>query len=161
MSVCVYFDPDHSLRRVVALDLSANTTLVIGRPDVVINPQLPAGEVFHYWREDAGTVRDMSAAEVAQVDAEDLLAAQLAERDGAKGRFDTGSGMILRAVADITKDELNLLRQWLQDFKAVVAGSNNLGQFAAGVAGLPDTPDRTLSQLRNAIRSRIDAGGVD
>jgi len=59
------------------------------------------------------------------------------------------------AYSDILRGEFNLLRQWLMDFKTAAAGANNLSTFKDAVAGLPDLPDRDLTQLRDAIRQRI------
>lgn len=69
--------------------------------------------------------------------------------------------ILLRALADILKDEINILRGWLVSFKAQSAAATSLADFKARVATLPDTPDRTLSQLKTAIINRINSGGVD
>jgi len=84
-------------------------------------------------------------------------------RTRAKSRFDgqTTSGQSLRCLADITKREVNILRDWLVDFKAEVSSSTSLGNFQSRVAGLPDTPGRTLAQLKSQIQTCIDDGDVD
>jgi len=59
------------------------------------------------------------------------------------------------AFADIIKDEINILRGWTVDFKAVVAAANNLNDMKTGIAALPTLNDRTLAQLKLAITNRI------
>ena len=68
---------------------------------------------------------------------------------------------LLRALAEITKDEINLLRQWLVSFKAQVAAATTLADLKTRVATLPAMPDRTLAQLKTAMESRLDSGTVD
>lgn len=62
---------------------------------------------------------------------------------------------LMTAYSDIIKDEFNAVRHWIADFKVEVANATNLGDLKARVAQLPDTPDRTLAQLKTAIRNRI------
>ena len=54
------------------------------------------------------------------------------------------------------KTEMNILRGWITQFKADVAAANNLADLKTSVAAQPDLPDRTLAQLKTAIRTRID-----
>ena len=63
---------------------------------------------------------------------------------------------LFTAYSDILKDELNILRDWIVDFKAEVALATSLADFQTRVAGLPDLPDRTLAQLKTAITARIN-----
>lgn len=60
------------------------------------------------------------------------------------------------AFAGVLADEINLLRQWLMSFKAQVAAATNLANLQTRVAALPNMPDRTLTQARNAIKDKID-----
>lgn len=62
---------------------------------------------------------------------------------------------LMTAYSDIIKDEINILRSWIVDFKAEVAAATSLVTLKTGVAGLPDLPDRTLAQLKTAIQNRI------
>jgi hypothetical protein len=59
------------------------------------------------------------------------------------------------AFADVLKDEFNILRQWEMDFKAVVAAASNLNDLKISVAAMDDLPDRTLTQLKTAIKDRL------
>lgn len=69
--------------------------------------------------------------------------------------------ILQRAVADVIKDEINILRQWEMSFKAAVAASGTLAALKTNVAALPNLPDRNLGQLRTAITDRINSGAVD
>lgn len=62
---------------------------------------------------------------------------------------------LFKAFADILVDEHNIWRAWLRDFKIEVAAATSLADFKTRVAGMDDTPDRTLVQLRAAILARI------
>lgn len=68
---------------------------------------------------------------------------------------------VLRAAADVLRDEVNILRAWLASFKTEVAAATTLADLKTRVAGLPATPARTLAQLKTAITNRINDGTVD
>jgi len=63
-----------------------------------------------------------------------------------------------RAVAAIMVDEINSLRGWITDFKAAVAAASSLSDLKTRVAALPNLPDRTLVQAKNAFISKIQGG---
>lgn len=63
---------------------------------------------------------------------------------------------LMTAFADIIKDEMNILRGWITQFRTDVAAANNLTDLKASVAAQPALPDRTLAQLKTAITARID-----
>lgn len=87
----------------------------------------------------------------------------LANREVAKLSFDSvhGGGKEVRAIFDVLLGEFNILRNWLMSFKSVVAAANSLAELKTAVANLPNLPDRTLGQARNAYRNSIDSGNVD
>jgi hypothetical protein len=62
---------------------------------------------------------------------------------------------LIRAEAEVLLDEFNNLRQWLASFKTETAAASSLANFQSRVAGLPNTPDRTLSQLKTAIENKL------
>lgn len=80
------------------------------------------------------------------------------KKDRAKADYDDAGeyGRLLRAVALVARDEINVLRQWIMAFKAEVAAATSLANFQARIATLPNTPDRTVDQMRTAIRNRVD-----
>ena len=84
-----------------------------------------------------------------------------AGKDGIDLTADASSGSdaqtrVIRALAIVTMDELNILRGLWMSFKGEVAAATSLADLKARVAGLPDTPDRTAAQLRNAIQGKLD-----
>lgn len=165
MAIIVIFDELSSPNKILDVLPSASTDQFLGRTDVLFNPDLSAVEDLprKYWKQDSGVVVEMTAQEQSDVDAaEAALLIQTMRGDG-KAIINAGDGygVIQRAVADIVKDEINMLRQWLVSFKVEVAAATNLANLQARVATLPNLPDRTLLQLRNAIQARIDSGNVD
>lgn len=72
-----------------------------------------------------------------------------------------GTYKLLRAAFDVTRDELNILRQWNQSFKSEVAAAASLADLKNRVALLPTLPDRTLLQFKNAVENKIGGGDVD
>jgi hypothetical protein len=81
----------------------------------------------------------MTQAEKDALDAAIAAALDAATRGGAKAELNGFASLplLLRAFADVVKDEVNILR------------------------ALHSIPDRTLAQLRTAIDGRIDSGDVD
>lgn len=69
--------------------------------------------------------------------------------------------LLMRAVADIVKDEINILRKWDRDLKVAVAASSNLAQLKTNIAALPTLNDRTLAEFKNAIIVKINSGAAD
>lgn len=68
---------------------------------------------------------------------------------------------LLRAFADILKDEFNAIRSWITDYKADVAAATNLTDLKTRVAANPNLPDRTLAQLKTALKDRINSGTAE
>lgn len=142
-STVVIFDDSDPIvpGRVIDRNDLANTPDFEGRTDVLINPDLSAvaGVSQRYWKKENGTIVPMTQDERNALDANALTQMTSFLRDDSKALFSSRSdlGMIFRAFADVLKDEINILR------------AND---------GLPD---RTLNQLKTAIRNRIDSGTVD
>lgn len=106
-----------------------------------------------------GVLRNATAEEIA------AFAAKAKEDDDAenKSRFkkflDDGDHRmpLFKALATITMDELNILRQWVQSFKVEVAAASSLADLKTRVASLPELEDRTAAQLKTAIKNRVDS----
>lgn len=106
---------------------------------------------------DAGTVRNATQPEIdnfitAETADDDLMDAQAAE-----DLFLTHPQFrkLMTAFADVIKDELNILRGWLVDYKAEVAAATSLPDLQSRVAALPDLADRTLLQVKTQVQNRI------
>lgn len=141
-SVIVVFDETATPQKVLQVLASANTPDFTGRTDVVINPDLSALEGIvpvRYWKHSAGLIVEYTTAEKTQQDSDEAAAEDTAVREAAKAGLEgfVENPLLLRALADIIKDEINILR------------------------ALHGLPDRTLSQLRTAIQNKIDGGTVD
>lgn len=144
---------------------SVNTPEFEGQANVLVNPNLSAvaGQPVKYWKHVAGAIQLMTQGERDAVDAALASAALSAARVSAKDQI-IGTiplPILLRALADILKDEINILRGWTVSFKAEVAASASLADLKTRVATLSTLDDRTLAQLKTAIRNRIDSGDVD
>ncbi|MHC4336256.1 MAG: hypothetical protein ACYSUV_21285 [Planctomycetota bacterium] len=142
MSLVVVFDEGATPERVLDVVRSAHTPDYASRTDVVINPDISAvdGIVAQlYWKHDTGLIVEMTQAEKDALDAAIAAALDAATRGGAKAELNGFASLplLLRAFADVVKDEVNILR------------------------ALHSIPDRTLAQLRTAIDGRIDSGDVD
>ncbi len=63
-----------------------------------------------------------------------------------------------RATAALAIDEINILREWIVSFQAAVAASTSLANLQTRVAALPNLPDRTLTQAKNAFIAKVNSG---
>lgn len=66
-----------------------------------------------------------------------------------------------RAVVLAALDEINVLRSWIEGFKAAVAAAGTLAALKTAVAELPSLPERSATAARNAVVSKINSGGAD
>ena len=164
MSLVVIFDEGASPEKVLGVVRSANTPDFDQRTDVVINPDIAAldGVVPQkYWKHDTGSIIEYTQGEKDAQDAADVAAADAALRVGAKGEFDGDGGLAKRALVEALIREINILRQWIMQYKVDVAAAANLGGLQASVAASNDLPDRTLAQAKGVIQGAIDGGDVD
>lgn len=142
MALIVVFDELASPQKVLGVNRSADTGQYLGRTDIVVNPDLTALDGIvpqRYWKHDTGLIVEFSQAEKDAQDAAEAQAADDALRLAAPALLDgqVPLALLLRAFADIIKDEFNILR------------------------ALHSLPDRTLAQLKAAIQSRTAPGNVD
>lgn len=142
MSLIVIFDEGATPEKVLEVRRSTSPRPFIGRTDVLTDPDISALDGVvprRYWKRVGTTVVEFSAAEKTTQDTEEAAEQDLAVRTGAKAQLNGFSDvpLMLRAFADILKEEINTLR------------------------ALHSLPDRTLAQLRTAIDGRIDGGSVD
>lgn len=122
------------------------------------NPNMSAVEGVPqiYWKAPAdwdaagaGPV-EMTTPEKAGVDAAILAAA----RDGAAAMFDNVEDA-LRAFMLAVLDEFNAHAAHNNALLSAVAGATNLATFQAACAAIGDYPERTATQLRNAVRNKL------
>lgn len=173
MAIAILFDGSN---RVTDFNINADTLEYLGRPNSIVfydgnSDDTKRNSILHlllnvpikYLKVVAGDLLEMDQTEKNAVDLALLTALDLEIRSRAKSSYDGFSDLplALRAFASITVDEINILRQWITSFKTQVALATTLADLKTRVAGLPTVNDRTLSQLKTAIQSRIDDHSVD
>lgn len=133
----------------------AQGSVVIG--DWIVNPDLSAvtSVAPRYWKPSGTALVEMTAQEKAAVDAAIAAAADAARVAGATARYDARD--LDRAILFVTLDEINALRQAIVARDNVVAGASSLANLKTAWGALPTLPDRTKTQLRNAILSTLSA----
>lgn len=149
MANVAIFDELATPQHVTQVLISVHTPDYSSRTDVVINPDLSLLEGIvprKFWKHEAGAIVEWTQAEKdakAAADAAAQAAAEAARLVNIRTEAAAGlnefevSPLLLRAFADIIKDEFNILR------------------------ALHGLPDRTLAQLRTAIKNRVNDGTVD
>lgn len=172
MNVIVYTDASGQLQRIIPVgpkfdtEVEADYLARIAAKDVpaglawriVDNVTLPARTSRDGWKDDGAAV----VVDQARLDGV-AAAALTALRSQAKQLFQAmeQSARRDRAVALVTLDEVNLLRDWVTQFAAAVAGATTYAAFKTAVASLPKLPQRTAVQARNAVLARIDTAEAD
>jgi len=134
------------LRSVSTPDLQEPVANYIQDPDV----SAVIGFPNRYWiiTGDVVTLMDQAARDV--VDA-DLNTARL--NSIADGLDQTQT--ILKAFAEVLLDELNSRAATSNSILAAIDGANNLGSLKAAVTLISNTPQRTLAQLKSAVRGKL------
>lgn len=158
----VIFDEVASPQRVIQItgpSVNEGPYHTSGRTDFVVHPDLSLlatldadGRIAtyivpkKYWKHVAGAIVEYTAGEKTTQDtadaAQDAINEQ-AQLDDIRDRAAVGlddfevNSLLLRAFADIVKDEINILR------------------------ALHSLPDRTLAQLRTSIVNKVNSGDVD
>lgn len=137
----------------------------LNRLDVLLSPDFSpvAGFASKYWRRNGNLLELKNQAERDQIDADELEARLAALRTFASQIKDasTTQGVEWRALVLMLLDEFNNIRQWLQSSKSAVAGAANLAGLKTAWAVLPDTPDRTVTQVKTVYQNKIDAKSAD
>lgn len=111
----------------------------------------PPGE-FDFWNGSAFVP-------MAQEDVAAIKAAVI--REESTDQFSKKECAVLRAIVLSAMDEINLLRAWITNFKAAVAGAATLPTLKAAVGELPNVPQRTAAQAKSAIEAKIESGDAD
>src|SRR4051812_8619658 len=125
---------------------------------VAVDPVFPSKAQRSGWKDNG------SAVVVDQARVNSLAAGALAAlRTKAKELFQAmeQSARRDRAIALVTMDEVNALRDWVTQLKAAVAGASTYAAMKTAVAALPNMPQRTVVQAKNAVLARIDTAEAD
>ena len=133
------------------LILSANTPEypVI---DWIVNPDLSAvtGQPTKYWSISGDTVSLLNQAGRDAVDAALLAAA----RDATSTAMNAVEGLE-RALALVLLDELNLHASTTTAILNAVDGAATLAALKTAIAAIADVPQRTINQLKTALRNKL------
>jgi len=120
--------------------------------DWIINPDVSAvaGQPTKYWliNGDVVTLMDQSARDV--IDATELEA----QKDSVSDEFDA-TMTVLRAFGEVIVDEFNLRADKINAILDAVDGATSLATFKTAVGAINDYPQRTLAQLKTAVRNKL------
>ena len=116
------------------------------------DPDLSAVAGFSsiYWIITGDIVSLMTQAERDAVDAAQLTA----NRDSTAAQLDQLEG-VFRAFALALLDELNRHSSRVTAILDAIDGANNLAGVKTAIAAIPDLPQRTVAQLKAAIRNKL------
>ncbi len=120
--------------------------------DWIINPDLSAvaGFASKYWTISGDAVSLMNQAARDAVDAAELNAARDAVADRLQAAEDT-----LAAFALVLLDEMNLHAARVTAILDAVDGAGSLAALKTAVAAISDVPQRTIGQLKTALRNKL------
>lgn len=121
----------------------------------IINPNLSAviGFDSRYWIITGDAVTLMSQAERDVVDAT-LIAAR---KDSISNDIDATHPSYQRALAEILIDEINNLRQKHNSMRTEILAATSLANLQSRITtNFAVMPDRTLAQLKTALRNKLD-----
>jgi len=165
MANVVIYDKNANPQKVLQYLQSVNTPDYSSRDDVVINPNVNniINVPVRYWKHVTGSIFEMTAGEKTAIDAAIEATFDAFVRSSAKGTYDGFNDipLALRSFAAIATDEFNIVRHWTVSFKAEVAAATTLADLKTRVSGLPTLDNRTLSQLKTAIKNKIDSSTID
>lgn len=135
-----------------------NAALAIDGISGVVSPWNPATVVIYPSNLQASAQPIINAFDGSQA-AQDLWDATVGESQKQAVTFinkTDSNAKALRAIAAVLVDEINSVREWITSFKAQVALASSLADLKTRVAGLPDMPDRTLAQAKNAYITKVN-----
>ena len=134
------------LPSVASADLPEVQSNYIEEPDL----SAVTGVEVKYWKITGDVINEMTQAEKDTVD----LADRTALRDGIAAELDQLEG-IMRAFALTLLDELNLHAAKITAILAAAENANNLASFKTAMNAITDMPQRTIGQLKNALRGKL------
>lgn len=135
--------------------------------DVAVDPAVPDGPdlaVAKFYDSVAHIVRNASIFEsdgfaAARTTDDNLVNRKLAI---ALATTNPVQRKILVGIVSVLVDELNVLRQWITNYRSEVAAATSLANLQTRVANNTlALPDRTLAQAKTVLQSRVNDGTVD
>ena len=92
----------------------------------------------------------MTAPQRAAVDAAELEA----QKDAVADEFDRAM-TVMRAFGEVLVDELNARADTINAILDAADNATNLGTFKTAMLAIADYPQRTLAQLKTAVRNKL------
>ena len=132
--------------------ISANTS-DFPTVDWFINPDISAvaGVPKKHWaRPLTDPVTEMSAGDKAVVDA----ALDTARKDDIADEFDA-IDTVMRAFGEVVVDEFNTHAARINAILDAIDGASDFSEVKTAIAAISDINDRTLAQLKTAVRSKL------
>ena len=104
-------------------------------------------------------VVEMSQGEKDSITALETAAYIASTRAGSSATLDDfgNPNLVIQALATLTLNQVNILRALWMSYKVEVAAATSLGDLQTRIAGMDDTPELTISQLKTAMKNQIDA----
>lgn len=162
-STVVVYDPQSSpvTNRVINVILSADTSVFQNRTNVLINPTLPGTGTPEDWKVVGTNIVELTP--VDRIEITNVIIAETAARKALNERaaktnallvVDSyqSDGRVLRALAEVTMEEINILRAQI----ALARTSPTAFQSLTNRNTVVLNP-RTLIQLQNAISNKLQA----
>lgn len=152
-------DPSPYLLRPDVLIFNDQTT----QTETQVQVLLATTSIIYFMKSGSGQIIEMTPNERAQFISEMVAASILRTRTRAlMDLVLIGSSYARdRGIVILTKDEINILRQWITAFKVEVSSATSLNDLKTRVGKLPNLPDRTAQQAKTALENIITAGQAD
>ena len=118
------------------------------------------GTQLMIWDGGLNNMRAMTAGEIAAIPGQITVALRAA----ASTQIATGTdadAKLKRAIVDVLKDELNLHALKINAILDAVDAATSLADLKTRITAIPDYPQRTLSQIKTAIETKLTSGTVD
>lgn len=106
---------------------------------------------------DGTSVRNATQEEIDTFEGFETADENLMDKARAQDLFETHPQFrkMMIAFADILKDEFNIVRERITTIQNAAVGADNFGEFKLAMLALSDLNDRTLAQLKTAIKNRM------
>lgn len=124
----------------------------ISNATAIYEPDMSAvvGQPSKYWVVTGDLVSLMSLAEQTAVDDVEIEA----RKDAVADQFDAIE-TVIRAFGEVVLDEFNGHADKINAILDAIDGASSLADVKGAVAAIPDSPQRTLPQLKTSVRGKL------
>ena len=148
----------------VSVDMGAYAGIDAAFYAAIADPPTPDGIDLSVPKIYDGTnLRNASPSEITNFTSARNTDQVLSDRNGAKAWVNTlpVNKKALQGIASVLLDEFNLHADKINSILSAVDAASSLNDLKSRVALIADYPQRTMSQVLNAVDSKIDSGAVD